>query len=83
MNFQYDITTIYTDSQICIWFSSGCHGEPHPGEEPHGRKLRYSSQSRIDATRNFLTFVNTVAITYYQNHEALTDFLPICKSSRV
>ena len=41
MNFQYDITTIYMDGQICIWFSSGCHGEPHPGEEPHGRKLRY------------------------------------------
>jgi len=34
-------------------------------------------------TRNFLTFVNTTAIAYHQNHDALTDFLPICNSSRV
>jgi len=37
----------------------------------------------MTSTRNFLTFVNTTAIAYHQNHEALTDFLPICNSSRV
>ena len=32
-------------------------------------------------TRRFLlTFVNTTAIAYHQNYEALTDFLPICNS---
>ena len=34
-------------------------------------------------TRNFLTFVNTTAIAYHQNHETLTDCLPICNRSRV
>ena len=35
------------------------------------------------ATRNVLTFVNTTAIAYRQNHEAPADFLPIYNSTGV
>ena len=35
------------------------------------------------STRNFLTFVNTTAIAYHRNPEALVDFLPIWNSGCV
>ena len=40
-NFHYLTSTMYEDNQIYIWCSCGCHGEPHPGEAPHGHKLLY------------------------------------------
>jgi len=49
-NVQYVTSTMYADNQIYIWCSCGCHGEPHPGEEPHGRKLRYEQKVRYLGT---------------------------------
>ena len=37
----------------------------------------------VNCARKGMTFVNTTAIAYYQNHEAPADFLPVCNSSCV
>ena len=52
-NFQYVTSAMYADNKIYIWCSCGCHGEPHPGEEPHGRKLRYrANRLKIESEWN-------------------------------
>jgi len=34
-------TSIYADTKIYIWFCSGCHCEPHPGDKPLIGEWRY------------------------------------------
>jgi len=52
---------------------------PFPNTFEFGKYQGTSSHS----PRNFLKFVNTTAIAYRRNPEALVDSLPICNSSCV